>query len=161
MTSIRAKVSKQAGWMGLFFLTAAAGAGANSQTCGFVADRFFIASTAEVVGATDADLSFDNIDVIDASLSGKLAVLRVGSDVGANKLLSVFAGLKNKTGHHLDLEIETIYKDTYGNALNSGSWIPFNLRAHEEKEYHSASISEQAADFLVRVRRTTAGGTHG
>jgi hypothetical protein len=158
---MRAKVITQAGWMGLFFLGAVDGASANARTCGIAADRFFIASSAGAVGATDADLSFDNIDVIDASLSGKLAVLRVGSDVGTNKLLSVFAGLKNKTGHHLDLEIETIYKDTYGNALNSGSWIPFNLKAHEEKEYHSASISEQATDFLVRVRRVTAGGTHG
>ena len=98
------------------------------------------------------DTSFDNIDIVDDTLDGKVAVLRVGSEVGENKLLSVFAGLKNKTAHKLDLEIQTIYKDEFGNALNSGSWIPFTLKAHEEKEYHSTSISMQAVDFLVRVR---------
>ena len=103
-----------------------------------------------------ADLTFDNVDVIDTSLGGKLAVLRVGSDVGVNKLLSIFVGLRNKTGHALNLEIQTIYKDTYGNALNSGSWISFTMKAHEEKEYHSSAISEQATDFLVRVRTAPA-----
>ena len=100
--------------------------------------------------------TFDNIDIVDEALVGKVAVLRVGSEVGENKLLSVFAGLKNKTAHGLNLEVQTIYKDEFGNALNSGSWIPFTLKAHEEKEYHSASISMQAVDFIVRVRRTAA-----
>ena len=100
-----------------------------------------------------ADSSFDNLDIVDDSLKGKVAVLRVGSERAQNNLLSVFAGLKNKTGHRLALEMETIYKDKEDNALNAGSWIPMTLKPHEEKEYHSASISEQAVDFLIRVRR--------
>jgi hypothetical protein len=138
MTSMRAKLIQQAGWISFFFIAMIAGARA----------------------ASAADTTFDNIDVIDPSLDGKMAVLRVGSDIGANKLLSVFAGLRNKTGHSLNLEIETIYKDTFGNPLNTGSWIPFTLEAHEEKEYHSASISEQATDFLVRVRRAAVTSHH-
>jgi hypothetical protein len=110
---------------------------------------------------SDLDLSFDNLDVIDSSLKGKLAILRVGSEVGENKLLSVFAGLKNKSAHRLDLEMQTIYKDIDGNPLNAGSWISFTLKPHEEKEYHSASISVQAVDFLVRVRRaSSSASTH-
>ncbi len=102
--------------------------------------------------ASNQDASFDNIDVIDAALNGKLAILRVGSDIGTNKLLTIFVGLKNKTDHTLNLEIETIYKDTFGNALNAGSWISFPVKAHEETEYRSSAITEQATDFLVRVR---------
>jgi len=102
---------------------------------------------------TDAGSSFDNLELVDASLNGKVAVLRVGSDPSANNLLSVFAGLKNKTEHRLALEVETIYKDKDGNALNAGSWIPLTLKPHEEREYRSASISADAVDFLVRVRR--------
>jgi hypothetical protein len=111
------------------------------------------ASPAHTGGETDNDASFDNLDIIDASLNGKVAVQRVGSDVGDNKLLSVFAGLKNKTAHRLVLELETIYKDKDGNVLNGGSWIPMTLKPHEEKEYHSASISLQSVDFFIRVRR--------
>ena len=102
---------------------------------------------------SDNDASFDNLDIIDTSLIGKVAILRVGSEVGTNNLLTVFAGLKNKTSRRLALEVETIYKDKDGNAINAGSWIPMTLSAHQESEYHSSSISEQAVDFLVRVRR--------
>jgi hypothetical protein len=109
-------------------------------------------------GSTDANndegSTFDNLEIVDSSLNAKLSVLRVGSEVGENNLLSVFAGLKNKTAHRLALEMETIYKDKEGNALNAGSWIPMTLKAHEEKEYRSASISVQAVDFLIRVRRS-------
>ena len=100
-----------------------------------------------------AGSGFDNIEVADAGLNGKVAVLRVGSEVAENNLLSVFAGLKNRTGQRLVLEVETIYKDKAGNVLNAGSWIAVTLKPHEEREYRSASISEEAVDFLIRVRR--------
>jgi hypothetical protein len=101
----------------------------------------------------DAGSNFDNLDVVDASLNGKVAILRVGSQLGDNNLLAVFAGLKNRTAHRLALEVETIYKDKDGNALNAGSWIPMTLKPYEERQYRSASISEEAVDYLVRVRR--------
>lgn len=149
MTSMRAKSIKQAGWPSLHLL-------------GLLLFALMILGASHVRADANEDLTFDNVDVIDASLKGKLAVLRTGGDVGTNKLLSIFVALRNKTGHTLELEVETIYKDGYGNALNSGSWIPFSLKAHEEKEYHSTSISEQASadsDYLVRVR--VAAPTHG
>jgi hypothetical protein len=103
--------------------------------------------------ASDNDSSFDNVEIVDSSLNGKIAILRVGSEPTPTNLLSVFAGLKNKTSHKLNLELETIYKDKSGNALNQASWIAMTLKPHEEKEYHSASISDQAGDFLVYIRR--------
>jgi len=133
---MRAISPRPAGWAGLCLLLVAV---------------FVLAGKA--AGSSKEDSSFDNLDLIDPSLIGKVGVLRVGSELGENKLLSVFAGLKNKTGHRIELEVQTIYKDEFNNALNSGSWIPFTLLAHEEKEYHSASISTQAVDFLIRVRR--------
>lgn len=102
--------------------------------------------------------SFDNLEFADSSLEGKIAVLRVGSEPTATNLLSVFAGLKNKTSHRLEIEVQTLYKDKAGNALNSGSWIGLTLKPHEEFEYRSASISEAAADFLVRVRKASISG---
>jgi hypothetical protein len=105
---------------------------------------------------TDAGSTFDNLEIVDAGLNGKVAILRVGSQQAENNLLSVFAGLKNETAHRLALEMETIYKDKAGNALNDGSWILVTLKPHEEREYRSTSISEQAVDFLVRVRRAPA-----
>jgi hypothetical protein len=111
---------------------------------------------------TDADSgsSFDNLDVVDVGLKGKLAVMRVGSEPSPNNLLSVFAGLRNRSAHQLNLEVQTIYRDKMGNDLNAGSWIPFSLSAHEEKEYRSTSITDEAVDFLIRVRRAKAAPRH-
>ncbi len=149
----------QAGLAGLCALIVSGCAGANPQPSPIPAQApppaqdFPLAGTRSAAEGTDAGSSFDNLDVVDAGLNGKLAVLRVGSQVAQNNLLTVFAGLKNKTGKRLALEVETIYKDKAGNALNAGSWILVTLKPHEEREYRSASISEEAVDFLVRVRR--------
>ena len=107
---------------------------------------------------TDAGSGFDNLEIVGAGLNGKVAVLRVGSEPSANNLLSVFAGLKNKTANRLALEVETIYKDEDDNALNAGSWISLTLKPHEEREYRSTSISVEAVDFLIRVRRAAGAG---
>jgi hypothetical protein len=134
--------------LGAFALSALSGALAMPPEHGF----FFADGSAAVPMDMDIGGAVDDLDVIDPGLSGKIGVLRIGSEVGENNLLSVFVGLKNKTAHRLDLEIETIYQDRDGHALNAGSWIAFTLRPHEEKEYRSASISEEAVNFLIRVR---------
>lgn len=109
---------------------------------------------------TDAGGDFDNLE-LDAGLKGSLTILRVGSEPTENNLLSVFVGLKNKTSHRLELEAQTIYTDKEGNPLNAGSWIPMTLKPHEEKEYRSASISTEAVDFLVHIRRAPEAGDKG
>ena len=109
-------------------------------------------SRGTLAAGSDVEPGSDSVDISDSGLAGTVTVLRVGSEVGQNNLLSVFAGLRNKTERRLNLEIETLYQDRDGNALNSGSWIPFTLKAGEEKEYRSVSISEQAVDFVIRVR---------
>lgn len=114
------------------------------------------AGTSAGGGTTDKDSDFSNIEIVDAALESKLDIVRIGSRRGSNNLLGVFAGLKNKTAHRLDLEIETIYKDQSGNELNTGSWIHLTLAPHEEQDYRSSAISEAAVDFLVRVRHASA-----
>ncbi len=94
---------------------------------------------------------------MDPSLKGKLGITRVGSEPSSNDLLSVFAGLKNRTSHALPLEVQTLYKDRLGSDLNAGSWIPLTLKPHEETEYRSTSISPSAVDFLVRIRHASSG----
>jgi len=156
---------KQAGWAGLCALLVSGCASTNQTPPAMPAQAQVqpsaqaqarnaqLASADNTSANADSGSSFDNLDIVDPGLNGQLAVLRVGSEMSPNNLLSVFAGLKNKTAHRLTLNVETIYKDKAGNALNSGSWIPLVLKAHEEKEYRSTSISEDAADFLIRVQR--------
>jgi hypothetical protein len=104
---------------------------------------------------------FDNLEVLNESLKDKLSVLRVGSGRSDSNLLSVFAGVKNNTGHRLDLEMQTLYRDKDGHPLSDGrgSWIPISLKPHEEVQYRSVAISEDATDFLVRIRHASAAGT--
>jgi hypothetical protein len=108
--------------------------------------------------ATDNASSFDDVDIIDASLNGKLAIQRVGSEATPTGLLSVFVGLKNKTARDLNVQLETIYKDQEGNPVNAGSWITLSLKPHEEREYRSTSISVRYdpnlmdANFVIRIR---------
>ncbi len=151
MASMRALKSKPAKWAALCFVIALAGARAGIPLPPPPAAPPPIKAPAG--DAADAGSSFDNLDVVDDSLKGKLAVMRVGSEPSPNNLLSVFAGLKNRTSHQINLEVETIYRDKSDNDLNAGSWIPLSLKPHEEKEYRSTSITDQAVDFLIRVRR--------
>jgi hypothetical protein len=176
---MRALILKQAGWAALCALIVSGCASTNpappppspaavttaetkpvasSDSGGDQASRTSHGSAGE---ETDAGSSFDNLEIVGAGLNGKLAILRVGSQLAENNLLSVFAGLKNKTPHRLALEMETIYHDKSGDALNVGSWIPVTLKPHEEQEYRSASISEEAVDFLIRVRRAPDTSAHG
>ena len=103
----------------------------------------------------DSEAGFDNVDVLDAALGGKLSVVRVGSQRTNTNLLSIFASLKNLTDHALTIQAQTLYKDGDGNWLDGGKagWLTLQLKPHEELEYHSASLSDDAQDFLVRVRR--------
>lgn len=115
-----------------------------------------VADTEFNPGDKGTDLGFDipNLEVLDPEgLKGSLAILRIGSEVKETKLLSVFTGMKNKTGQKLSLEVQTIYKDRAGNPLNDGTWVPMTLKPHEETEYRSASLSVDAVDFTVRIRR--------
>jgi len=108
----------------------------------------------------ETEANFDNLELVDTSLKGRLSILRVGSDPTDNNLLSVFVGLKNRTSHPLPLEIQTIYKDKLGNPMNQGSWVPLTLKPHEQTEYRSTSISTDASDFLVRIRTAATTGAN-
>jgi hypothetical protein len=103
----------------------------------------------------DSEAGFDNVDVLDASLNSQLSVVRVGSQRTNMNLLSIFASLKNMTAHSLTIQAQTLYKDGDGNWLDGGKagWLTLELKPHEELEYRSASLSEEAQDFLVRIRR--------
>ncbi len=172
MTFMRARKLKQAGWMIFGTFLIAGSAKAEPALPPPVGTQVYgphpgVMPPGAPPAEPDSDSTFDNLDIVDAGLKGKLAVLRVGSEPSANDLLSVFAGFKNKTPHALTIEVETIYQDASGNALNAGSWVRLVLGPHEEKEYRSTSISEQfdsssmSPHFLIRVRRMTgSGATH-
>ena len=95
----------------------------------------------------------NNFDIVDDVLKSKLDLVHIDAQRGHNNLLSVTLSMSNKTSHKIDLEIETIYKDKDGNALNTSSWIGFTLKPHANQDYRSSSISDTAVDFLIRVRK--------
>jgi hypothetical protein len=103
--------------------------------------------------SSTAETGFDNVEV--TGLDGKLSVVSVGSDRTHTNLLSIFATLKNLTSSSLMIEAETLYKDANGDWMDGGkpSWLPLEIKPHQELEYRSASLSEEAQDFLVRIRR--------
>ncbi len=104
-------------------------------------------------GGGEAQPDFNDVEIVDPALQSKLELIRIGSHRGSNNLLTVFTVIKNKTARKVELEIETIYKDHDGNALNTGSWIGISLEPQKERNYRSSAISEAAVDFLIRVRR--------
>jgi hypothetical protein len=108
-------------------------------------------------GDQDASQGFDNLEIVSPGLKTKLAVMRVGSDRTEGNLLSVFAGLKNKSSHPLPLEVQTVYKDKSDQPLTDGrsSWVPITLKPYEETQYRSVAISEDASDFMVRIRHAS------
>ena len=95
----------------------------------------------------------NNLDIVDDVLKPKLDLTHIDAQRSRNNLLVVTLGVSNKTGHKVDLEVETVYRDKSGNELNTGSWIPFTLQPHGDLNYRSSSISEAAVDFLIRVRK--------
>jgi hypothetical protein len=102
----------------------------------------------------DTSSAFDNLEFLSPTLKSKLAVVRVGSDRTDSNLLTVFAGVRNKSAKPLDIEVQTIYKDKAGTPLTDGKggWIPLNLKPHQETQYRSMAISEDATDYVVRIR---------
>ncbi len=117
--------------------------------------RLTVADDEMTAGApADNESGFDNVDLLDGSLTGKLGVLRVGSDRSDENLLSILAALRNLTGHPLKLEAQTLYKDANGNWMNGGcaGWIPLELKPHGQLNYRSESLSVGAQNFLVRIR---------
>jgi len=106
-------------------------------------------------GNTDTDQRDyrNNLDIVDDVLKPKLDLTHIDAQRSRNNLLVVTLGVSNKTGHKVDLEVETVYRDKSGNELNTGSWIPFTLQPHGDLNYRSSSISEAAVDFLIRVRK--------
>ncbi len=74
--------------------------------------------------------NFDNLELVSPGLKNRLAITRVGSDRTEGNLLSVFAGLKNKSARPLDLEVQTLYKDKADHSLNGrNGWVPINPQA--------------------------------
>ena len=117
--------------------------------------KILAAAIGAVKISSSAEAGFDNVDVLDRELDGKLSVVSVGSDRTKTNLLSVFTSLKNLTASPLKIEAQTLYKDANGDWLDGGkaNWISLTLKSNEELEYRSASLSEEAQDFLVRIRR--------
>ena len=123
---------------------------------GLVAALSFVPGPAPAAPAdADSEAGFDNVQIVDPGLNGKISVTRVGSDRTNTNLLSIFADLKNLTSRSLSIEAQTLYKDGDGNWIDGGhaGWVPLTLRPHEEFEYRSASLSEEAQDFLVRIKK--------
>jgi hypothetical protein len=118
--------------------------------------QFAAADDDTLIASAPADTSsgFENVDLLDGTLTGKLGVIDVGSNRSTDNLLNVCATLKNITGHTLKIEAQTLYRDASGNWINGGraGWITLEIKPRGELAYRSASLTDEAQDYLVRVR---------
>jgi hypothetical protein len=160
--SMRALNWKRAARMGLSLVLVIAGVKSAPADPSLLDSPGSTAAAAQGQG-DGGDIDFSKLEVVDASLKPKLTLLRIGSQRSTtNNVLTVFAGVRNNTGRKLSFEIETIYKDRTGELLNKSSWIRFSLEPHEETDYRSSSLSDDAVDFTIRVRKplTATASTH-
>lgn len=109
--------------------------------------------TATSAAPADNASGFTNVD-LDTGFTGKLVVVRVNCGRTDNNLLAVSAMLRNVTGRTVKIEVGTCYADAAGNWINGGQagWLSFVLKPHSEFQYRSASLSDDASDYLVRIR---------
>jgi hypothetical protein len=159
---MRALNGKRAGWVGMLLVLMLAGIQCAPGDPSLLDSPGSTAAEAQGQ-STGGDIDFSKLELVDESLKPKLSLLRIGSQRSpTNNLLAVFAGFRNNTGRKLSFEIETIYKDKDGNLLNKSSWIRFSLAPHEETDYRSSSLSDDAVDFTIRVRKplTTTAANH-
>lgn len=97
--------------------------------------------------------------LLDEDMSDNIAVDQIRSGRTSNHLLAVQANIRNRTDHDISIQVQTLYKDQYGNALyfNPGDetpWMTMVVTANSTTPYRSQSLSAQAAQFTIRIRYT-------
>jgi hypothetical protein len=110
---------------------------------------------------TDGETAYEpeTIVVLDRELSGGLFTrdrLSVEFEEGmrtAQNLLRVHVNLRNRTQSHLQVQVQTIFKDAEWNyAGEKADWKLYRLKPNETQAYIVTSTSEKPERYTVRIR---------
>jgi hypothetical protein len=95
--------------------------------------------------------------LLDEDMEDNIAVDQVRFGRTSNNLLAVQANIRNRTDHDISIQVQTLYRDQFGNALyfNPGDetpWMNMVVTANSTTPYRSQSLSAAAQNFTVRIR---------
>lgn len=80
-------------------------------------------------------------------------VVRVDINRPAGGLLKVIVTLRNRTKDNLWADIRTTFLDADNHVLESTNWEPILLSARTVTEYTCNSLSNQATDYQIIIRK--------
>ncbi|MDE1171873.1 MAG: hypothetical protein PW734_11825 [Verrucomicrobium sp.] len=97
------------------------------------------------------------IVLFDGDLKDDLAVDVVRIGPNANNYLTVQANLRNRTDSDLEIQVQTLFYNSFGRVLNNEpgnqtAWTNVQLTANETMPYASQAIDASATRATVRVR---------
>jgi len=85
--------------------------------------------------------------------SKKIAVANQRLSWTSDGRLKVLVEIDNRSGRALDVQIQTIFKDKYGNMLeDQTSWEPIVLPRAASTLYTATALDKRAEKFLIRIR---------
>ncbi len=95
--------------------------------------------------------------LLDEDMSDNIAVDQVRSGHTSNKLMAVQASIRNRTDHDISIQVQTLYRDQFGNALyftpgEETPWMNMVITANSTSPYRSQSLSPAAQQFTIRIR---------
>jgi hypothetical protein len=88
-----------------------------------------------------------------ASTTKLLTVVSVETERVAKGLLRITLRLQNNTSSKLWTDISTVFFDAKGGKLEQTTWEPTLLKDKAVTEYICTSLSNQAADYRIIVRK--------
>lgn len=95
--------------------------------------------------------------LLDRDLSDDIAVDLIRTGPNQNHYLTVQANLRNRTGHDMELQVQSLFYDAKGSILNSSlgnetAWTTLVLTANQTVSYRAQALTTDGDRFTVRVR---------
>lgn len=97
---------------------------------------------------TQGRIQFEN-----SSTKHIVKVVRVDTERLPTGLLKVFVTLRNTTKKNLWADIRTTFLDSRDHILEQTNWEPVLLEARTVNEYTCTSLSNQATDYQIIIRK--------
>ncbi len=96
----------------------------------------------------------ERIVLLDYNSRWRLRIVRHAVERDNNNLLTVKLGIENSKNKDDIVDIQTIFKDKDGFELEQTNWEPVLLHRRKVTDYTVTSLSAQAADYTVLVRKS-------
>lgn len=95
----------------------------------------------------------DAIVVLSGSLAGKISIERHETRRDLEDRMEVFANVRNRTHFPQAVDIQTVFKDYRGMAIDDTAWKRLNLGPNETQTYSVKSIDSKPSRYTVRLRQ--------